>query len=89
MALIGKGYALDKLARYDDAISCLDKALKNYPDIAYAVLIKEDALYGKAVSLVKAGNYQEAVIYYGEILKMDPKFVFTEADLDVIHKFAK
>lgn len=89
LALIGKGYSLDRLGKYDYSISCLDKALKIYPHNAYAILFKEDALYGKAVSLVSLGKYNEAVIYYDEILKIDSKFVLTETDLKIIHKFSK
>lgn len=89
MALIGKGYALERLQKYDDAISYLDKALKIYPNNAYAVSFKEDSLYGKAVTLVGLGKYQEAVIYYDMLLKMNLKFDLTTTDLQVIHKFTK
>lgn len=89
MALIGKGYALERLQKYDAAISYLDKALKIYPNNAYAILFKEDSLYGKAVTLVGLGKYQEAVTYYGMLLKMNPKFDLTTADLKIIHQFTK
>ena len=89
MALLGKGYALANIGKYDDALSLLDKALKAYPNNPYALEIKEDALYGNAVFLANVGKYQEAVTYYDEILKIDPKFAFTEMDMNVIQKFTK
>ena len=89
MALIGKGYVFEKWQKYDEAVTYFDKALKIYPNNAYAVLLKEDSLYYEAVDLVKHGKYQEAATYYGLVMKMDPKFVLTESDLDIIHKYIK
>lgn len=87
--LVSDGYALAEIDRYDEASSLLDKALTIYPHNAYAILIKEDVLYGKAASLTNQGKYQEAIIYYDEIIKMDPKFVFTGTDLKVIQEYSK
>jgi tetratricopeptide (TPR) repeat protein len=89
MALLGKGYALEKLEKYDEAISYLDKALKIYPNNAYAILFKEDSLYSKALTLVSLGKYGEATSYYEIILKMNPKFDLSTTDKSIIQKYSQ
>ena len=61
-----KGSSLSSLARYEDAISCYDKALKLDPRYALA-------WSNKGGSLHNLGRNEEAIRCYDKALKLDPR----------------
>jgi tetratricopeptide (TPR) repeat protein len=63
-ALSGKGWALNDLGRYEEAISYSDKVLAIDPDDV-------DALNSKGVGLNSQGKSDEAIKYFDKILAID------------------
>ncbi|HEY6587216.1 MAG TPA: tetratricopeptide repeat protein, partial [Nitrososphaeraceae archaeon] len=55
-AYYGKGYSLDCLQRYEEAIKCYDQVIRINPDYV-------DAYYGKGKALEKLGMNSEATKY--------------------------
>jgi glyoxylase-like metal-dependent hydrolase (beta-lactamase superfamily II) len=53
-ALIGKGYALIRLKRFDESLKCFDEALKVNPRM-------REALVGKGIALYFLGKHEEAM----------------------------
>jgi tetratricopeptide (TPR) repeat protein len=63
-----KGWTLNKLSRYQEAIECSDKALEIDSN-------DTDVLDGKGYTLVNLGKYEEAIEYFDKTLKIDPNYV--------------
>ena len=53
-AWVNKGYALGKLKRYEEEISCYDRALKIYP-------FYFSALHNRGIALINQKNYRDAL----------------------------
>jgi predicted negative regulator of RcsB-dependent stress response len=66
----GKGNALEDLNRYDEAITCYDRALKIDPNHA-------DAWNNKGNALEDLNRYDEAITCYDRALKIDPNYTST------------
>jgi serine/threonine protein kinase/tetratricopeptide (TPR) repeat protein len=63
---IAEGNQLRAQGKYEEAISCYDKALENDKDKLYALSNKGRALYD-------IGDFAQAIICYDEALKLEPK----------------
>lgn len=53
-------------AKYEEAIQCLNKALKIEPNLTKALLIKGHCLY-------ELTKYEESIVYFDKVLKIDPR----------------
>ncbi|MGD9779610.1 tetratricopeptide repeat protein, partial [Methanomethylovorans sp.] len=60
-----KGYALNALGRYEEALQACDKAIEIDPNYLYAWSHKGFALYG-------LGRYDEALQAYDKCIELDP-----------------
>ena len=64
--LNSKGFMLEKLSRFDEALKCYDAAL--------IIESKYDtAMYSKAIVLAELGRFEEAVKFFGLVIKTNPK----------------
>ena len=63
-----KGIILDELCRFDEAISCFEKAIRLNPNDDYA-------WNNKGFALFKLNHHEEAISCYDESLKINPKYV--------------
>ncbi len=64
-AWFAKGYALDELGRYEEAIAAFNAALAIKPD-------KHEALNNKGTALGKLGRYEEAIAAFDAALVIKP-----------------
>ena len=64
----GKGAALGKLGKYDEALKALDESLRLNPYDA-------EARNNKGYALYDLGKYGDAIAAYDEALRLDPNFV--------------
>jgi serine/threonine protein kinase len=62
-----KGYSLNSLGRYEEAITCFDKALEINPKFAFAWI-------SKGYSLNSLGRYEEAINCHDKVLEKSPEF---------------
>jgi tetratricopeptide (TPR) repeat protein len=65
-AWYNKGFALDKIGRYEEALECYDKTLELCPDDG-------EAWFNKCELLDKLGKYREAVECYDNVLGLNPE----------------
>lgn len=87
-ALNGKGSALMKLNRFDDAEKCFDKSLSISENIA--------ALINKGIILKSKKDYQNAIYYFNKAIEMDFEMntilsifkneIFEQIDINSLHK---
>ena len=63
--LYGKGVALHRLGKSEEAITWLGNVLIIHPDSL-------DALLGKGVALYNLGKYEEAISWFDKALEIDP-----------------
>ena len=61
-----KGYVLNKLERYEEALIVLEKSIQINPDFIGAFNNYGDAFYG-------VGNYSEAMAAYDKCIEIDPE----------------
>ena len=61
-----KGFSLNELGRYEEAIKSLDHALRIDPKYAYA-------WNNKGISLNRLGRYEEAIKWYDKDLEINPE----------------
>ena len=66
MFFFSKGYALNRLNQYRDAITCFDKGLKLDPK-------NIPAYVNKGVSLGSLNQHDEAIVCFDRALKLDPQ----------------
>jgi len=64
-----KGLILDKLGRYEEAISCFDNALKIDPGNVYAWT-------NKGITYYNLGNYEKAIECYDSAIVKDPSYIY-------------
>ncbi|MCL2687045.1 MAG: tetratricopeptide repeat protein [Methanobrevibacter sp.] len=81
-SLSQKGYLLGKLGRYDEAIACIDQALKIIPN-------SPDFLWNKAYILDKMNKFDEALEFYDKALNITPKVKELQEDRDNLLKKIK
>jgi tetratricopeptide (TPR) repeat protein len=63
-----KGYALNSLGKYDEAIKAYDEAIRLDPDYAMAWNNKGIAFYSQ-------GRYNSAIKAYDECIRLDPSYI--------------
>ena len=68
-ALSLKGYALDSIGRYREAIDCFDKVLEIQPSEANIIL-------NKGLALSHLGKHDEAIAYFDTVLDYEPNNLF-------------
>ena len=74
----GKSFALGKLEKYDDAIECLNEAIKMYDtnEVVYQTKFKQIAeMWVEKGSLYrKKENYKDVIDCYDKALELEPKY---------------
>src|SRR5660398_150697 len=63
---LNKGFALNRLGKYQEAITAFDKALEIDPQ-------DRTAWNNKGLALANLGKYQEAITAYDKALEIDPQ----------------
>jgi len=64
-----KGFSLNELKRYEEAISCFDKAINLDPNYAYA-------WNNKGFSLNELKKYEEAITCFDKAINLDPNYAY-------------
>jgi tetratricopeptide (TPR) repeat protein len=64
-----KGEALRNLAKYEEAINCLDRAIEIEPNYA-------SAWYNKGLALEGVAKYEEAIRCYDKVIEIDPNYAY-------------